>query len=62
MSALVNGSEIADIVVHYVFPPFGSQEFSYTARREGNSEMIGRGTNPELAIEDLLQREHEEGI
>jgi polyribonucleotide nucleotidyltransferase len=60
MSALVNGSEIADIVVHYVFPPFGSQEFSYTARREGNSEMIGRGSNPESAIEDLIQQEQAE--
>jgi len=60
MSALVNGSEIADIVVHYVFPPHGAQEFSYTARREGNSEMIGRGSNPEAAIDDLIQQEQAE--
>jgi hypothetical protein len=60
MSALVNGSEIADIVVHYVFPPFGSQEFSYTARREGSSAPVGRGSNPESAIDDLIQQEQAE--
>jgi hypothetical protein len=60
MSALVNGSEIADIVVHYVFPAFGSQEFHYVASREGSSAPVGRGSNPESAIEDLIQQEQAE--